>query len=114
MKKGMILLIMALLLAVGIVTGIFIGRNTKLNSVSLQPADTVSVSTESIDHRLNINTASAAQLMALPGIGETLAGRIIAYREEVGAFDSLDELLAVHGIGKKTLENIEHLVTVGG
>lgn len=114
MKKGIFLLTMTLLLSVGIVAGIFVGRNTMYRAVSLQPADMVSVSTESVDYRLNLNTASAAQLTALPGIGETLAGRIIAYREEVGTFDSLDELLAVNGIGEKTLEKIEDLVTVGG
>jgi len=62
--------------------------------------------------RLNLNTASAAELVSLPGIGEVLAGRILAHREEHGLFSSIDALCAVSGIGPKVLEAIRELVTV--
>ena len=52
--------------------------------------------------------------MALPGIGEVLAERILNFREEHGNFSSVDELLNVEGIGKKRLEEILDLITVGG
>ena len=55
---------------------------------------------------LDLNTATAAELAALPGIGEEIAGRILAYRDEVGAFVSVDELLNVKGIGEKKLADI--------
>jgi len=53
-----------------------------------------------------LNTADAQALCALPGVGETIAGRIIAHREAHGPFRSPEELLEVEGIGEKTLENI--------
>ena len=52
--------------------------------------------------------------MALPGIGEVLAERIVAYREENGNFSSPEELLNVEGVGKKRLEEILDLITIGG
>ena len=61
---------------------------------------------------LNINTATAAELETLPGIGEVLAQRIVDYRTEHGPFSSADGLLEVSGIGDKKLEAIESLITV--
>ena len=55
---------------------------------------------------LNINAVDAETLTRLDGVGKTLSERIIAYREEYGAFTSLDELLKVDGIGTKTLDKI--------
>ena len=61
---------------------------------------------------INVNTASATELEELPGIGEVLAGEIIAYRTENGPFTSVDELDEVSGIGPATLEDIRDQVTV--
>ena len=61
---------------------------------------------------LDLNTATAEELTALPGIGEVLAGRIVAYREEVGAFTSVEELLQVDGIGEKRFEAIRDYITL--
>ena len=55
---------------------------------------------------VNLNTASASELTALPGIGETLAARIVAWREENGPFVRVDQVMAVSGIGPKTYERI--------
>ena len=63
---------------------------------------------------VNINTATAAQLETLPGIGPVLAGRIVAYREEHGSFRAIEELTRVKGIGTAKLEEILDLITVGG
>lgn len=52
--------------------------------------------------------------MALPGIGEVLARRILAYRDQNGSFSTVEELLNVDGIGKKRLEEIWDLITIGG
>ncbi len=63
--------------------------------------------------RIDINRAEAWLLEALPGIGETLAQRIIDYRQQNGPFRSTVELLKVAGMGTKTYEQIKDLVTVG-
>lgn len=57
-----------------------------------------------IGERVNLNTASLEELISLPGIGETLAGRILAYREEHGSFQDTTQLREVEGIGDKKLE----------
>jgi len=58
-------------------------------------------------HSIAINTANKNELMKLPGIGETTAERIIAFRQENGLFKNDTELLKVKGIGKKKLEQIK-------
>ncbi|WP_052421452.1 helix-hairpin-helix domain-containing protein [Paenibacillus sp. FSL R7-0273] len=62
------------------------------------------------DGRINVNTADAAALMDLPGIGEKKAQAIIDYRDSKGAYRSLADLGKVKGIGPKMLEKLEALV----
>ncbi|WNB93462.1 ComEA family DNA-binding protein [Bacillus sp. NEB1478] len=54
--------------------------------------------------KININTADAAMLQELSGVGPSKAESIISYREEKGPFTSIDQLLEVRGIGEKTIE----------
>ena len=61
---------------------------------------------------LELNTADQAALETLPGIGEALAQRILAYRETYGPFSSVDELQAVDGIGPGILARLRSYVTV--
>jgi len=61
---------------------------------------------------LDLNRATEQDFDALPGIGARLAERIIAYRQSVGLFHSLDELRQVKGIGSKKFERIRPLITV--
>jgi len=63
---------------------------------------------------INVNTASKVELMRLPGIGDTYAGRIIRYRKEHGPFASVEDLDRVQGIGKKTLARLRPFVHVRG
>ena len=64
------------------------------------------------DRRININTASAKDLEALPNIGPARASQIVEYREGKGFFTSVDDLAQVPGIGLKTVEALRDMVTI--
>ena len=63
---------------------------------------------------VNINTATEEELDTLPGIGEELARRIVAYREENGPFATTEELINVKGIGEAKLADLDGWITVDG
>lgn len=63
--------------------------------------------------KLNLNTASAADLTNLRGIGQKTAEAIVAYRESNGPFKSVEELVEVKGIGEKLMVSLRDHVTVG-
>jgi competence protein ComEA len=64
------------------------------------------------DGLVRLNTASAADLEALPGVGPVLAERIVAHREAVGSFGVVEDLLDVPGIGEAKLAALRDLVLV--
>lgn len=64
------------------------------------------------DGKVNLNTASAEQLMTLNGIGEAKAAAIIRYREEHGAFQSTEELMEVEGIKEGTWNKIKDQIKI--
>ena len=60
---------------------------------------------------ININTASLTEIEKLPGIGEVLAGRIIAHRQEHGPFRRAEHLMMVRGISDRKFRNLRDLIT---
>lgn len=117
MKKGRNIMLLICALSFCLVMGIFVGRNLRDGFVELPASDPIlqeALQTQPIDPRLDLNTATKTQLMELPGIGDVLAQRIIDYRAEVGAFHAIDDLLEVEGIGQTKLEQIQHLIRIGG
>lgn len=74
--------------------------------------DETSTPSPSSGDRININTATVSELDSLPGIGPSLAQRIIDYRTQNGAFSTIEEIMEVSGIGPATFENIKDLITV--
>ena len=64
-------------------------------------------------HPININTANSSDLQQVPGIGPSTAQKILDTRKSYGAFKSVDDLLAIKGIGPKRLEKMRRFLTVG-
>lgn len=62
--------------------------------------------------RINLNTATAEQLMELPGIGEAKAASILEYRARIGQFTDIEEIMNVSGIGEAMFERIKDKITV--
>jgi competence protein ComEA len=63
---------------------------------------------------VNINTASSEQLELLPRVGPALAGRIVEFRDANGPFQSVDEIVAVKGIGERSFEMLEPYLVIDG
>lgn len=82
-------------------------------TVSESGTGSYTVSQQSADGRIDINTADRDALMTLKGIGEKKALAVIAYRVEHGGFESTEELMKVKGIGEKTFAGLKDKVTVG-
>ena len=61
--------------------------------------------------KVNINTASAEELVQVKGIGPKYAERIVDYREKNGPFNKVEDIMMVKGIGAKTFESIKDLIT---
>ncbi len=66
-----------------------------------------------LEGQVNINTASAAELELLPGIGPSIAARIVSYRGE-HPFQQLNHIMRVKGVGKKTYAKIKPFLTLEG
>ena len=133
MKKASLILLIVTLLFAAFTGGFFLGKNFSGGRLTVSNPPTTSTPTtafpsdSSVDSPsipsepkventclLNINTATQAELSSLPGIGDVLAQRIIAYRQENGPFQSIYELMEVSGIGEKKMNAIEELITTGG
>ena len=129
MRKPNLPILLVITLLFGAFTlGFFLGKNQNRNAITVsvptkflteptvqkvknaEPTE----QTSTVSFPISINQAGKEEFMALPGIGEILAERILDFREEYGNFSSVEELLNVEGIGKKRLEEILDLITVGG
>ena len=93
----------------GLLTASYRDRTTATETV---PAEHAQTPEEVEDTQVDLNTAEAEELATLPGIGEGLAMRIVAYRTEHGPFEGPEGLMEVSGIGEKKLEELRDYITV--
>jgi len=66
--------------------------------------------TEEQDSKISINEASVEKLDELPGVGPSIASKIVDHRQKIGRFRSIEQLVEVSGIGPKMIENIRELI----
>ena len=95
----------------------FLGRASALGEarITVQRAAPASDALQidgSGEGKLCLNTATREELLALPGVGEKTADRILSYRDTYGRFSAVEQLLDVEGIGPTLLEQLRGLVTV--
>jgi competence protein ComEA len=81
-----------------------------VSSATVQPAGRGSRQQKLPARAINLNTATAEELEALPGIGPSIAQRIVQHRAEKGRFQSLQDVDEVKGIGAKKLEQLQPYV----
>ena len=104
-------------------TGVFLAALLTLFSLERQAAptvarlktqQTVAVVVQTENALVELNTADKEELMALPGIGETLAEAILDHRKEHGSFRKPEDLMEVPGIGEKRFEALKGKITANG
>ena len=81
---------------------------------SIETQREASGKTAPLRRKIDVNTASAEELETLTGVGAAIAREIVKEREENGAFENLEDLLRVKGIGESKLEGFRYEVTIGG
>ena len=98
-------MVMVMMLALGLSAATAAAQTGNSRRTSAAPQTTATAP-------VNLNTASATQLEALPGIGKAMAERIVEYRQKNGAFKKAEDLMNVRGIGEKNFLKLKPLVTV--
>jgi competence ComEA-like helix-hairpin-helix protein len=79
----------------------------------LFPAAVIAGKKKPPERPVNLNTATSEELQQVPGIGPVTAGKILQMRKSYGSFKSVDDLLAIRGLGAKRLEKMRKYLTVG-
>lgn len=120
-KRVSMVLYVLLVLACMFTLGYLVGKNHSSREIQVTvaaPVQTVQqpsgTSEEDTIDVIDLNTAGREQLETLPGIGEELADRIIAYRGQIGGFSNKQQIMEVEGIGEKKYAEMEKLIKVGG
>lgn len=119
LRRGEVLLVCAACVCAALAAGVRAGSAATARIVppvpvrTSAPAETAAAAPAETALKVNINTADADELALLPGIGETLSARIVAYREAHGPFSGAEALLEVPGIGEGRLRAIRDYITVG-
>ncbi len=100
-EEKIILLAIIIAAIVGFLANIFFSYGKKVH------VTTLAASAE----KININTAQAAELEKLPGIGRVTAERIMEYRQKSGGFKTTEEIMKIKGMSSKKYERIKNYIT---
>lgn len=110
-------IIISIIIVISVLMGAFLWRSYRFDLTSHQNIiegfqigsvrPTTPQETILLGQKLDINIASASDLEVLPGIGPSLAKRIVEYRNAHGPFTSIEELDSVNGVGPKILERLK-------
>ncbi|MCK4851977.1 MAG: helix-hairpin-helix domain-containing protein [Candidatus Omnitrophica bacterium] len=113
-----VLMILSLLLLTGTAT-LHIGRSRVRHNITItkngfKEQFTLKDIEERLkeERRVSINTATAEELIAIPGIGQVFAQRIVEHRDRHGLFRSCDDLLEIKGFGEKKLEKTRPFIKI--
>lgn len=101
----------ALFLFLAIVAFAAVPATAQQKSASSRPAKTTKASAAPTSP-VNLNTATQAQLEALPGVGAKAAQRILEYRQKNGNFKKIEDLMNVKGFGEKSFLKLKSMLTV--
>jgi competence protein ComEA len=114
-KSGAFLLIVIALLSIYLVKSYYISTPGP-HTTTQPPSDKLESAGARLVFglKLNINSATAAELALLPGIGEVIAERIVKARRVNGGFNSINELGRVHGLSPKRLRGLSPYITLEG
>jgi competence protein ComEA len=109
-----LLLLFALLIALCPRTGMAADQKVTQPAVQAGAEKAASKASSAVAPAItNINTATADELAKLPGIGPKIAGDIVKYRTDNGAFKSKHDIVNVKGVGEKKFQSIKDKITVG-
>ncbi|MCC8016225.1 MAG: helix-hairpin-helix domain-containing protein [Clostridiales bacterium] len=87
-------------------------NNTRKNSVNEDSSEKTFEESNTVVFPVNLNTCSASDLMQIENIGEARANAIVAYRDEIGGYTSVDQLKNISGTGESVFSSIKPYVTV--
>jgi competence protein ComEA len=102
----MIRMMTAIVLALGLVASAAAQETTRTSGARAAGSSAAAAAV------INLNTASAAQLETLPGVGKATAERILEYRQKNGGFKKVEDLMNVRGIGEKSFLKIKDRLSV--
>ncbi|EGO2627554.1 helix-hairpin-helix domain-containing protein [Enterococcus faecalis] len=93
---------------------IYVPKKGEAVAQSLETLQESAPAQQNQEEKINLNTATEAELQTISGIGAKKAQEIIRFRDEQGPFKTVEELKNVSGIGEKTVERLKDMLTVTG
>lgn len=91
---------------------VYIPKKGETAASALEPLQPQEAADSGFSAKVNINTATSEELQTLDGVGPVTAEKILSYRNSNGAFQNIEEIKNVDGIGDKTFENLKEHITV--